>query len=473
MSARLAIDGGELTGLPSTVVDLTAIDADGEPVCNAVIWMDSRGAPDIARVVGGPVKVQGYDPRKLRRWIALTGGVPDRLPVTTHHVMQYFLDTYLDGSPYHDFFDRFGLDAILWTVPYQPDEAKGEYFDPSQTFIHPLDHTHRIVSDNWRIETERIPDAQYTTTRYNFVTPKGTLSMVLQGNQFTDWVVEPLVKQKRDIDLIAEYVTHPKCDVEAVNRRAEAFGERGLVRGHICYFDVYGQPGCWQDAVELVGTERLILETYDDPEWVHELIRILQARKKTFIRSLEGAHYDLLELGGGAASSTVISPKLHEEFCLPYDRKMHDALHDLGFLITYHTCGGTLGLEELIVANGCDASETLAPPSVGGNQQPWQFAEKIAGRIALIGGVALIAIATAATGPIAFVALAAPQIARRLIGAPTIPIAGAAVIGAAVLLGADYLSQRLPFGLYVPVGLTTGLLGGIYLIALLLRPNTR
>ena len=90
--------------------------------------------------------------------------------------------------------------------------------------------------------------------------------MVLQGNDYTDWVVEPLVKDKRDIDLIAEFVTHPKCDVEAVNRRAEAFGERGLIRGHITYFDVYGQPGCWQDAVELVGTERLILETYDDPE---------------------------------------------------------------------------------------------------------------------------------------------------------------------------------------------------------------
>lgn len=52
------------------------VDAAGEPLCDAVIWMDSRGAPDIARVVGGPVKVQGYDPRKLRRWIALTGGVP-------------------------------------------------------------------------------------------------------------------------------------------------------------------------------------------------------------------------------------------------------------------------------------------------------------------------------------------------------------------------------------------------------------
>jgi uroporphyrinogen-III decarboxylase len=83
----------------------------------------------------------------------------------------------------------------------------------------------------------------------------------------------------------------------------------------------------------------------------------------------------------------VISPKLHEEFCLPYDRKLHDALHDRGFRITYHTCGGTRGIEESIVANGCDASETLAPPSVGGNQEPWEFAEKIRGRVALIGGV--------------------------------------------------------------------------------------
>ncbi|HYW79495.1 MAG TPA: uroporphyrinogen decarboxylase family protein, partial [Thermoguttaceae bacterium] len=76
-----------------------------------------------------------------------------------------------------------------------------------------------------------------------------------------------------------------------------------------------------------------------------------------------------------------------ETFCLPYDRQIHDALHDLGFKVSYHTCGGTLGIEELIVANGCDVSETLAPKSVGGNQEPWEFAEKINGRVAMIGGV--------------------------------------------------------------------------------------
>lgn len=323
---------------------------------------------------------------RQRMLTALTGGVPDRLPVTTHHVMTYFLDTYLDGISYHEFFDRFGLDAMLWTVPYKPDESQGEYFDPNQTFIHPLDHTHRVVSDDWRIETECIPDAQYTTTRYNFVTPRGTLSMVLQGNQYTDWVVEPLVKQKRDIDLIAEYVTHPKCDVEAVNRRAEAFGERGLVRGHICYFDVYGQPGCWQDAVELVGTERLILETYDDPEWVHELIKILQARKKTFIRSLEGARYDLLELGGGAASSTVISPKLFDQFVAPYDAELIALAHAVGQRIVYHTCGGMMPLLERIADMNPDAMETFTPADMGGDMRLAEAKGRIGDRVCFIGG---------------------------------------------------------------------------------------
>lgn len=323
---------------------------------------------------------------RQRMLTALTGGVPDRLPVTTHHVMLAFLQKYMGGIDYHRFFDTFGLDAYLWTVPYLSDAAAGEYFDPNQTFVHPLDHTRRVVSDRWRIECDSLPDPEYRTTRYRFVTPKGTLSMVLQGNDQTDWVVEPLIKEKRDIDLIANYVTHPKSDVAAVNAAAEAFGERGLIRGHICYFDIYGQPGCWQDAVELVGTERLILETYDDPAWVHELIQILQARKKTFIRSLTGARYDLLELGGGAASSTVISPKLFDQFVAPYDSELIALAHEVGQRIVYHTCGGMMPILERIAAMQPDAMETFTPPGMGGDTRLAEAKQRIGDKVCMIGG---------------------------------------------------------------------------------------
>ena len=69
---------------------------------------------------------------------------------------------------------------------------------------------------------------------------------------------------------------------------AEAFGERGIVRGNICGFDIYGQAGCWQDACCLVGTEQMILATYDDPAWVHELLGILFRRKQVFVRVARG-----------------------------------------------------------------------------------------------------------------------------------------------------------------------------------------
>ncbi|MBI2940486.1 MAG: hypothetical protein HYY04_08620 [Chloroflexi bacterium] len=84
-----------------------------------------------------------------------------------------------------------------------------------------------------------------------------------------------------------------------------------ILRGHICGFDVFGQGGCWQDAACLIGIESLILATYDDPTWVHELLGILLRRKLTYARSLAGARYDILETGGGDASSTVISPRNH------------------------------------------------------------------------------------------------------------------------------------------------------------------
>lgn len=82
--------------------------------------------------------------------------------------------------------------------------------------------------------------------------------------------------------------------------------------------------------------------------------------------------------------------------------------------------------------------------------------------------VALVAIVTASTGPIAFVALAAPQIARRLVGGAGIPLAAAAATGAFVLLGADLIAQH---GLAhdVPVGMVTVVLGGVYLLGLLVR----
>jgi hypothetical protein len=322
---------------------------------------------------------------KQRMLAAIGRKAPDRLPVTTHHIMQYFLDTYMSSISFEEFFDYFGLDPIVWAVPHKADASRGFYYDQNQGDVGFLE-SRRISSDNWRIEFEEISDPQYKTFRYDFITPKRTLSMVTQSNIHTTWVSEHLVKEKSDIDIIAEFATEPLCDVAALNKIAAEFGERGLVRGHICCFDIYGQPGCWQDACCLYGTEKMIMAAYDDPKWVHSFLKILQKRKITFVKSLKGAKYDILELGGGDASTTVISPKLFNEFVAPYDKELIRLTHEAGQRIVYHTCGGMMPILEDIAAMQPDAMETFTPPAMGADVDLAEAKKRIGDKVCMIGG---------------------------------------------------------------------------------------
>jgi xylulokinase len=72
----VAVDAIVAISVTSQWSSTVAVGSDGRHLMNAVLWMDSRGAPYIRRVTGGPVRVAGYDPRKLRRFISRAGGIP-------------------------------------------------------------------------------------------------------------------------------------------------------------------------------------------------------------------------------------------------------------------------------------------------------------------------------------------------------------------------------------------------------------
>lgn len=92
----------------------------------------------------------------------------------------------------------------------------------------------------------------------------------------------------------------------------------------------------------------------------------------------------------------------------------------------------------------------------------------------MVVGVATTALVTAAAGPIGFIALVAPQLARRLTRSPGVSVLPAAATGAA-LLAAAHLLAVLAAGFHrpVPVGLITVCLGGLYLIRLLIHESRR
>lgn len=93
----------------------------------------------------------------------------------------------------------------------------------------------------------------------------------------------------------------------------------------------------------------------------------------------------------------------------------------------------------------------------------------------VITAVALAAVATAAAGPVAFVAFLAGPIARRVIGRPSLP--ASAFTGASIVLAADYFAYNVAplvlAGTVLPVGVITGALGAPFLLWLLVTSNRK
>ncbi|MEO9786877.1 MAG: iron chelate uptake ABC transporter family permease subunit, partial [Aurantimonas coralicida] len=90
--------------------------------------------------------------------------------------------------------------------------------------------------------------------------------------------------------------------------------------------------------------------------------------------------------------------------------------------------------------------------------------------LVIIAAVSMIAVATAVTGPIAFVAFLSGPIAARIVGANGSLLIPSALVGAALVIVADYCGQFLLPSRY-PVGVITGALGAPYLIYLIVRAN--
>jgi iron complex transport system permease protein len=91
----------------------------------------------------------------------------------------------------------------------------------------------------------------------------------------------------------------------------------------------------------------------------------------------------------------------------------------------------------------------------------------------LVLAVLLASLATAAAGPVAFVALACPQLARMLCRTARPPLLASAVLGGVLVTVADVVARLVVAPAQLPVGVVTALLGAPYLLFLLIRMRRR
>jgi hypothetical protein len=297
---------------------------------------------------------------------ALNNQKADRLPCQVHNWMSYYLNTYLNGMDAYGAYDYFGMDPVIYIRP---------------RFIYKDSDRAKWIVKKTDLGTD---DDGITKTRIDITTPEGDLTEIRGDNEMTGWFVEHMIKTKDDFELWKKYFPIPvEVDWTPVIEAKNRIGDRGIVRDGYFHF---GQGSPWQSFAYMIGTQDIIMTAIDEPDWLHYVLDTMLEKKLRVIGLGGKIELDLIETGGGAGSSTVISPAMHEEFCLPYDQKQIAAMHDQGTKVVYHLCGGIMPLLDIVVQNGADGLETMTPPSMGGDCDIEKAYGKIGDRMFFIGG---------------------------------------------------------------------------------------
>lgn len=297
---------------------------------------------------------------------ALHNQKPDHLPAQVHNWMTYYLAHYLGGCDAWAAYERFGLDKVIYCMPNMVYDARD--------------------LANWQHEQrdlgiDRDGNHLYAST---ITTPKGQLTFRSATNAFTGWTTEFMIKSQADIELFEKYAPVPvRLDPAPVIAAQERLGASGIVRGGGLGF---GQGSPWQDLCTLVDTEKAIYWAMDEPAYMHHMLQVILEKRLAAVRLLTGIPLDLFEVGGGAGSNTVISPRFFREFCLPYDKLQNQALHAVGMRIVYHLCGGLMQMLELVAETGADGLETMTPSTMGGDCVLAEATRRVGDKLFFIGG---------------------------------------------------------------------------------------
>ncbi len=301
---------------------------------------------------------------------ALNNGRPDRLPAQVHGWMEYYLKNYLNGADQWQAYEMFDMDHVIYNrIEYVFDE--------------------RDLA-NWKIEKTPLPapSPDSISWRELITTPLGTLSQVIVKNPITYYETEHLVKSKEDFEIFNKFWPVPVAiDVSKARADKQRLGDKGIIRtyGYIYY---PGQGSPWQALCYLMGTEPTIMNAMDDEKWMHyALISLLEKSMRVLSHcTKENMLSAVIETGGGAGSNTVISPKLFEKYCLPYDKKQNKALQALGTKVVYHLCGGLMAMGDMVVESGANGLETMTPPAMGGDCDLALASKKWGDKLFFIGG---------------------------------------------------------------------------------------
>lgn len=119
--------------------------------------------------------------------------------------------------------------------------------------------------------------------------------------------------------------------VESLKKQA---GNEKVVEGWI--------EGPVAQSCDLRGINRIMLDFFDDPPFVQDLMEFVFELEMEYARAQVEAGADVIGVGDAAAS--LIGPDLYREFALPFHKRYVEELHNMGTLVRLHICGNARSL---------------------------------------------------------------------------------------------------------------------------------
>ena len=160
--------------------------------------------------------------------------------------------------------------------------------------------------------------------------------------------VEPLLKSLNDMTTLRHV---PPLDgarmrdrIAAIRLFRQEMGGKVPIMGLV--------EGALAEAANLRGVNMLLMDLFDQPQSVKELLEFCCLQEIEFAKAQLQAGADFIGLGDAIASQ--ISPDFYREFALPYERRIFAAVHERGGLCRLHICGNTTGILDAMPLSGAD-----------------------------------------------------------------------------------------------------------------------
>ncbi|KLU60685.1 uroporphyrinogen decarboxylase [Peptococcaceae bacterium CEB3] len=310
--------------------------------------------------------------------LTLKGETPDRVPVSLF-VQEEFLSYMYPGK---------AVDRVTDAV------ACAEHFDfdlmaRSRKFEYP--HFMRKSFPNWELSLHTVREAGNFYKTFEIQTPLKKLKQVEAGPDLGDQTggvhlttIEYLIKDESDLEAFIKYA--PALDQGTVAEMVEycawakqQIGSLGLSVPWT-WGGIFNQASTYRDVAELM------MDPYINPGFYVRYMDKLTELSMEYSRALARANGDAVGIQGNIANSAIIGEKFFDQFILPYEKRLVEAIHQEGSYTVYHNCGRAEVLQTSYVDMGLTAWETIAAYPQGDNDLQ-RAKENVGKKLTLIGNL--------------------------------------------------------------------------------------